>query len=34
MFKAGGAGMTKFKSYSKYPPCLKVGLYKLHQVDP
>lgn len=23
MFKAGGAGMTKFKSYSKYPPCLK-----------
>uniref|UniRef100_A0A7S0SL53 phenylalanine--tRNA ligase n=1 Tax=Mantoniella antarctica TaxID=81844 RepID=A0A7S0SL53_9CHLO len=23
MFRAGGAGMTKFKSYSKYPPCLK-----------
>merc|ERR1711966_601341 len=23
MFKAGGAGMTKFKPYSKYPPCLK-----------
>ena len=23
MFKAGGAGMTKFKPYSKFPPCLK-----------
>lgn len=23
MFRAGGIGMKKFKSYSKYPPCLK-----------
>jgi len=23
MFRAGGVGMKKFKSYSKYPPCLK-----------
>ena len=23
MFRAGGLGMKKFKSYSKYPPCLK-----------
>ena len=33
MFKAGGVGMQKFKSYSKYPPCLKDVSFWLPKDD-
>lgn len=33
MFKAGGVGMKKFSSYSKYPPCYKDASFWLPEGD-